>query len=121
ARNAYTPQNQFLPHAYLLKTDGNGGIQWTRFFTGNEALYNGSNVYEDGDGYVLAGSDEFNNGYIPCTSCQTLSLIRINQNGAPVWRRRTPWASVYGGGEAWTVKLPDSRFLVSTRQNKSLY
>jgi hypothetical protein len=70
-----------LSDVYLVKTDFNGNVRWSRTYGGADQDY-GSVVISDGDSYVVAGSTRsFGNGSMD------FFLIKVYANGTLAWNK----------------------------------
>lgn len=77
---------QSIQATVLIKTNGNGDVQWEQLFTDGDLLYPGGLVADE-DGIVFSGSNEG-----PYPLFDSVQIAKVDYAGSVVWK-----SSVYAG------------------------
>lgn len=101
-----SPASRGDRNACLLKTDGNGGLQWQKTFGGDGFDYGYAVIEPVGGGYLIAGTTEsYGNG------SGDLYLVKTDQSGNRLWEK-TYGGPGYDEGRA-LVQTPDGGYLIA--------
>lgn len=78
----YAKENTDCGDVFLMKTDGNGNIQWTKMFGGEETDYAYEVEQTSDDGYIIVGSTSTYTIY-----AHDVWLIKTDTNGNEQWNK----------------------------------
>ncbi|MBI4931371.1 MAG: gliding motility-associated C-terminal domain-containing protein [Bacteroidetes bacterium] len=96
ARVTTSKLNADCENAYLIKTDPNGIMQWSRTYAGSACEEGLAVIQTNNGGYLLAGETRsFGNGYFD------LFLLNTNNAGAMQW---TKTYGEFNGESAWAIQ-----------------
>jgi len=104
-------------YAVVIKTDGNGNIQWQKVLDGEGMLLNNNAVVET-DGIVVAG---IKRGYY-CNECDSILVVKLNNTGDLVWK--TPVLGGMNNFVWWDnsiAKLSNGNYAVSNGYTRGIF
>lgn len=104
-------------NAVVIKTDGNGNIQWQKVLDA-EGMVNNNNAVVEADGIVVSGMKRG----LSCSECDSILIAKVNNSGSVVWK-----TSVLGGLNTFVwwnnsvSKLANGNYAVSNSYTRGIF
>ncbi|MGZ3754276.1 MAG: PKD domain-containing protein [Mucilaginibacter sp.] len=105
--------NNTVYYTAITKTDATGNTLWSKFFNTGLTISGAMNAVFESDGIVIAGNKSYipvNNQY--CSSCDSLIITKLNNDGSNNWKSTVPWGLNYAGNGAKISKAGNGNYNV---------